>query len=135
MTGDGSNSIVRLIGVYDADGTLRGEVAYWIGARLGRAHCGLCDITHGVTREKSAWKACREGLPVPFDTFHRDDQPTEVRAAIGDGLPAVVAETGRGIVSLLGPRELDACGGDVDALVSAIEQAVDAHALAWPTNS
>lgn len=135
MESDGSNSIVRLVGVYDADRTLRGEVAYWIGARLGRAHCALCDITHGVAREKSAWKACREGLPVPFDTFHRDDQPAAVRAAIGDALPAVVADTERGIVTLLGPRELDACGGEVDALVTAIERAVDTHALAWPANS
>jgi hypothetical protein len=130
----GANSIVRLVGVYDADGTLRGELAYWIGARLGRAHCALCDITHGAAREKSAWKACRAGLPVPFDTFHRDDQPDDVRAAIGDSLPAVAAETVGGVVTLLGPNELEACDGGVDALVAAIEQAVEAHALAWPSS-
>jgi hypothetical protein len=49
----------RLVGVYDADGTLRGEVGYWVGARLGRAHCALCDITHSPIRERSglAWTA------------------------------------------------------------------------------
>src|SRR6478735_10675397 len=78
------NRIVRLIGVYDADGTVRGELAYWVGARLGRAHCALCDITHGLIRERADWKACRASLPVPFDTFHRDDQPEAVRGAIGD---------------------------------------------------
>ena len=45
-----SQQIVRLIGVYDANGTLSGELAYWIGARLGRRHCSLCDITHGSVR-------------------------------------------------------------------------------------
>ena len=40
--------VVRFVGVYNAEGTLRGEVAYWIGARLGLGHCALCDITHGV---------------------------------------------------------------------------------------
>ncbi len=42
--------VVRLIGVYDADGTLRGELGYWVGARLGRRHCSLCDITHALRR-------------------------------------------------------------------------------------
>lgn len=27
--------IVRLIGVYDADSTVRGELAHWVAARLG----------------------------------------------------------------------------------------------------
>ena len=67
--------IVRLVGVYDADSTLRGELAYWVGARLGRRHCSLCDITHGSVRQRPEWKTCRAELPVPFDTFHRNDQP------------------------------------------------------------
>ncbi len=60
--------IVRLVGVYDADGTVRGELAYWVGARLGRRHCALCHITHGSVRQRPEWKACRAGLPVPFGT-------------------------------------------------------------------
>ena len=92
--------IIRLHGVYDADGTMRGEVAYWIGARLGRRHCSLCDITHGAVREKSEWQECRIGLPVPFDMHHRDDQPDAVRAAVAGVVPVVVAETEVGIVLL-----------------------------------
>ena len=123
-------SVNRLIGVYDADHTLRGEVAYWIGARLGRRHCSLCDITHGAVREKGAWKECREGLPVPFDTHHRDDQPAEVRAAVPTA-PVVVAITDDGVVPLLGPADLERCDGSVDRLVEAIEQAVERLGLTF----
>lgn len=123
--------ILRLVGVYDAEGTLRGEVAYWIGARLGRAHCSLCDITHGSVREKSAWRTCRATLPVPFETYHRDDQPEAVRAALGGAAPAVVAETAAGIVALLDGAELEACEGAPERLVAAIEQAVARRGLAW----
>jgi hypothetical protein len=123
--------IRRLVGVYDADGTLRGEVAYWIGARLGRRHCALCDITHGSAREKAEWAQCRMGLPVPFDTYHRNDQPEAVRDALGGMLPAVAADTDAGIVVLLGRAELDACGGRPETLVVAIEDAVAAQGLAW----
>jgi hypothetical protein len=123
----------RLVGVYDADGTLRRELTYWVGARLGRAHCALCDITHGLARERRDWQACRAGLPIAFDTYHRDDQPPEVRAAHGGLLPAVVADTDRGVVALLGPAHLDECGGSVERLLAAVEGAVTRAGLHWPS--
>ena len=129
-----TGEIVRLIGVYDADSTFRGELSYWISARLGRAHCALCDITHGLLRQRPEWSACRSTLPVPFDTYHRDDQPEAVRAAIGDRAPAVAAETVGGIVRLLGPTEIAECRGSIDALVEAIEQRIASDHLTWPAD-
>lgn len=127
-----AEKIIRLIGVYNADSTLRGELSYWVGARLGRAHCALCNITHGSVREKRDWKQCRAGLPVPFDSYHRNDQPDTVRSAAGGLVPIVVAETNAGIVALLGPTELDGCAGHVHQLTAAIERAVDERGLLWP---
>ncbi len=124
--------ITRFVGVYNAKGTLRGELSYWVNARFGRAHCALCDITHGLTRMKADWKTCRESLPVHFATFHLDDQPDAVRLATGNTAPVVVAETTTGIVCLLGPDELEACQGSTEALVRAVHAAVDAHGLRWP---
>jgi hypothetical protein len=121
--------ILRLVGVYDADSTLRGELAYWVGARLGRRHCSLCDITHGSVRARPEWKACTAGLPVPFDTFHRNDQPDAIRVAAAGAAPVVVAEIDEGHVLLLGAAELDACGGSIDRLMHAIEQSVIHHRL------
>ena len=70
-------TVRELIGVYDADGTLVGEVRYWIGARLGRTHCGLCEITHGLFTERADWRQCRDQLDVEFPTYHRNDAPAE----------------------------------------------------------
>lgn len=122
---------MRLVGVYDADGTLRGEVTYWVGARLGRRHCSLCDITHGSVRERREWRSCRAGLPIPFDTYHRDDQPDAVRASSGSRAPVVVAETTSGVVVLLGPDELHECHGSVDRLMDRISAAAARHGLSW----
>lgn len=126
-----ANTIKRLVGVYDADGTLRGELAYWVGARLGRRHCSLCDITHGSVRVKAEWTTCRAGLPVPFDTFHRNDQPDAVRAAAEGRAPVVVAETAAGHVVLLGPAELEECDASVDLLVQAVERRAAQLSLQW----
>lgn len=124
-------SIVRLIGVYDADGTMRGELAYWVGARLGRRHCSLCDITHGAVRKRPEWEVCRIGLPVPFDTFHRNDQPDAVRQVAGGRAPVVVAEHDEGHVVLLEPDVLDACEGSIERMVEEIEKAAERLGLAW----
>lgn len=121
----------RLIGVYDADHTVRGEITYWVGARLGRAHCALCDITHGMLRRRSEWNEYVARLAVPFETFHRDDQPDEVRTASGDHAPVVVAETSTGFVVLLDADALDACEGSVEQLGRAVDAALarlDLHA-------
>ncbi len=126
---DDSSRVLRLVGVYDADHTVRGEVSYWIGARLGRAHCALCDISHGVLRRRSEWNAYVAGLAVPFETFHRDDQPDAVRAASGDSAPVVLAETAAGPVLLLDRVTLDACDGSVDLLSNAIDVALTREAL------
>ena len=124
--------LTRLVGVYDADGTLRGELTYWVGARLGRAHCALCDITHGAFRERGDWRACRAGLPVPFATVHRDEVPPSL-ADFDAAFPYVAAETGDGAVLLLDTVAIEACGADPEALVIAVETAVSARGLSWPT--
>jgi len=125
-------TIVRLIGVYDAEGTLRGEVAYWIGARLGRRHCSLCEVTHGLFSEKNEWRSCRDGLPVPFDTYHRDDQPPEIRVISENRAPVVVAETTTGHVVLLDGQRIEEADGDPHQLVELIERAVNERSLFWP---
>lgn len=123
--------IRRLVGVYDADGSWRGELAYWVGARLGRRHCSLCDITHGSVRERPEWAACKAGLPVEFATFHRNDQPDEVRRAAGGMAPVVVADTDRGPALLLGPSQLADCDGSIERLVAALEAAATQAGLRW----
>jgi hypothetical protein len=128
---DGEKVVRRLIGVYDADGTVLGEVSYFVGARLGRAHCALCDITHGLVRERTEWRAARGDLPVEFVTYHRDDQPDDVRVAIGDRLPAVVAETASGVIVLLDGDDLEACGGDPQSLIAEVRRAVADRGLSF----
>ena len=76
------DAVRELIGVFDADGTLLGEARYWIGARLGRTHCALCEITHGLFTERADWRRCRDQLDVGFRTYHRNDAPEDVLACV-----------------------------------------------------
>ncbi len=126
-------TVTRLIGVYDADGTVLGELSYFLRARVGRAHCDLCDITHGRVRERADWRQVRDALPVPFETFHRDDQPAAVRGAAAGTVPIVTAHLDDGsCVVLLRPDDLAACAGSPDALVEQVRTAMSDAGLGWP---
>ena len=121
--------ILQIVGVYDADGTIRGELAYFIGARLGRRHCSLCDITHGKVFERRDWQQCRATLEVELITVHRDEAAPQVLEALNGRFPGVVAITERDAVVLLGPEELEACNGSPEALMAGISGAAAALQL------
>ena len=115
----------RLIGVYDADGGLRGELAYLTGRLLGVVHCALCEITHGQSGEKPGFRAMRRALGVPVETIHRNEQPAGLSGVTEGRLPCVVGETADGYELLLGRADLEACRGDVPCLEAALQRAVD----------
>jgi hypothetical protein len=111
------SQIIEFIGVYDADSTLRGEISYWIGARLGRTHCSLCEITHGLFTQKKQWGHCQEELPVPFLTFHRNDAPQDVLAATQGQFPIVLMRTSDSLSVVASSAQLDAMQGSPDYLL------------------
>ena len=115
----------RLIGVYDADGGLRGELAYLTGRLLGVAHCALCEITHGRSGEKAGFRAMRRSLGVPVETIHRNEQPEGLGEVTRGRLPCVVGETADGYELLLGRADLETCRGDVPCLEAALLRAID----------
>ena len=124
--------VIRLIGVYDADGGLRGEIAY-IAGKLGGRHCSLCDITHSPVRRRREWDAYASTLPVPFDLVHRNERPRAVAGATEGREACVVGECDDGtIVFLLSNDDLTRAG-NVAGLATALEGALRASGLQWAT--
>ena len=121
--------VQRLTGVYDAEGSVLGELRYFLRARLGGAHCALCDITHGRVREKPSWRRCRAELPVPFDAVHLDERAPELVTLTDGKTPCIVAHATSGDQILLGPDELEACRGSPERLVAVITQTAHARGL------
>lgn len=120
------STVVEVVGVYDADGGVRGELAYVVGHLLGRAECSLCDVTHGTVRRKPQWDAMATRLPVPVRLAHRNEATPAERAAWSSaGLPVVLGATaGGGHVVLLDRRALASLDGSVDAFERALRSAL-----------
>ena len=122
-------TVTELIGVYDANGSLRGELAYALRKVTGRGHCSLCEITHGGLRRRPEFDAACSDLGVPFSLLHRDERAADVLAVSGNRTPMVLGRTSEGLTILLGAEQLDACGPSPDALVDALRHTIAALGL------
>jgi hypothetical protein len=119
--------------VYDADGGMRGELAYLAGKLAGR-HCSLCDITHSPVRRRREWDAYVATLPVPFEVVHRNERDSALTEATSGREACVVAECSDGSLAfLLGNDDLGRAA-DVAGLAASLEAAVAAAGLTWPTS-
>ena len=47
--------------IYDADGSITGELVYMAKKLLGLAHCAACEITHGPRAENPEFTALKRG--------------------------------------------------------------------------
>lgn len=108
--------VERLVGVYDADGGVLGELRYAWGKVFANAHCLLCDLTHRGLKRRAEWNALVEGLGVPFTLLHRNEMDEPVRRVAGGALPCILVERGTDLELLLGPDELAECGTDLGEL-------------------
>jgi hypothetical protein len=124
--------IVRLIGVYNGDGGIRGQVAHAFGKFRGTTSCALCDITYRGVRKNPEWSdvACATG--VPFDLVHLNERSAEVATFTANESPCVVAETTEGLTMLLRANDFTGLSGDAGAFLVALRSAVDASGLPWP---
>jgi hypothetical protein len=124
--------VTELTMIYDADGGLRGELAYGWGKLRRTAHCSLCSITHGLVRERRSWVDWRCSVPVPVEALHRNERSPEVEEITGDRTPCVLARVEGAWVFVLGPGELDACDGDVDVFAKVLVAALQRVELSFP---
>lgn len=115
-----------MLGVYDADGGALGGVRYVVGHLLGTTDCALCDITQAPLRRKPEWDEMVEAFALPLEVVHRNQVPFWARAAAEAAtLPVILARTTDGhVIDLLGPTELDACGGSVSTFRDLLDDAL-----------
>lgn len=81
---------MALVGIYNADGNLMGELQYVLDKLCGRADCALCEITHGMNPlGRKSWKQALAQSSVEIELIHRDEaDATQLAAA--QKLPCVL---------------------------------------------
>ena len=103
----------RILAIYDADLTLRDELAYAIGKLMGTRSCALCDISHGYNPlGKAEWKRRCAGTP-EVEWLHRNDLNEVQKRWTDKKLPCVIVDAGCSFEFLLTAEDLERCEGDV----------------------
>ena len=101
-----------LYAIYDADGSLVGELRYLVDKFLGRANCALCDLSHGWhPAGKRAWRQ-QQGASTQLSWLHRDEVPHHVLAHVSESLPCIAMETNGRVDILICKDQLARCDGD-----------------------
>lgn len=119
--------VQALVGIYNAEGSLLGEMRYLAGKLTGRAHCALCDISHGMTGERRAFKTIRARTALQM--LHLDEQWPALNTFTMGRTPCIVAQTQEGLIEILSSAELAACSKSARAFEAALDAGLRAHGL------
>ncbi len=125
-------TVTGFVGVYDADGGVRGEAAYVFGKLLSTAHCALCDVTHAGVGRKRAWDQMTDRFGVPFALLHRNEESADVNRAISEGDLAIVLARleDNSLHVALTAEQLETLGGEVGAFEEALHASLTDRAWA-----
>ena len=121
--------IERLTMVWNAESGAATAFLDLLKKLLHVGDCALCDLTHRGASQNPEWSKCWQAVGVPVKLLHRDDLDAPLREASLGRFPCVVAHTNSEIVLLLGPEDVERCGGSVEALREAVRVAGCANAL------
>ena len=104
-----------LVGIYNADSGVIGELTYLFNKVVRNTRCHLCDLTHDWNPYgRRSWKEACWTSSVVISFVHRNEA-TDAQLAAADQLPAIVA--------------LD--GGEWACVVTASELAEHSDEPAW----
>lgn len=123
---------LQLIGVYKADGGIKGELAYLFGHLIGTRECSLCDITHSPIKKKNAFKAYEAKLlrerGITMKLVHMNER-TEVELAASSGRePCMLLQYEDGSISMfLDYVELKTSKGSVESFEKLVDSRLNIY--------
>lgn len=82
--------MAQLVGLYNADGSVLGELRYLRSKLFEGDSCSLCDLTHGWNPfGKRSWKRACEDFEVEIELLHKDEALPE-QLSVVETLPAIL---------------------------------------------
>jgi hypothetical protein len=121
-----------LIGVYNADGGIVGELTYFFGHLIGVRSCTLCDISHSPIMKKSSFKALEQhllaehGIRVRMIHLNERNQ-RELKASEGREPCMLLEYPDQSISMFLDSTDLKALSGSVSSLKILISSRLDLY--------
>jgi hypothetical protein len=121
-----------LIGVYNADGGIVGELTYVFGHLIGVRSCSLCDISHSPIKKKSSFKELEQHLlsvhGILVKMIHLNERNEREQKASEGQEPCMLLEyPDQSISMFLDSTDLKALSGSVSSLKRLITSRLDLY--------
>ena len=118
------NSVRKIYCIYNAEGSLKGELKYLYKKYFKDIKCSMCDITHNTFTQKNKWKNKCLTFPLDIECMHLDELPRDIKILVKDKTPCVVAQTDSTNKIIIKDEELIHMEGDVDSFFSHLDKIV-----------
>jgi hypothetical protein len=123
-----------LIGVYDANGGIVGELSYVLGHLIGLRNCSLCDISHSPIKMKSSFKQLQHKLleqhGIEVKMIHRNERnELETKASEGREPCMLLQYPDQSISMFFDSAELKTLAGNVKSFEKLIFSRLDMFQL------
>jgi hypothetical protein len=121
-----------LIGIYNADGGIVGELTYFFGHLIGLRSCTLCDISHSPIMKKASFKALERHLleehGILVRMIHLNERNEREQKASEGRVPCMLLEyPDQSISMFLDSTDLTALSGNVASLKKLILSRLDLY--------
>jgi hypothetical protein len=121
-----------LIGVYNADGGIAGELSYVLGHLIGVRSCSLCDISHSPIKKKSSFKELEQHLleehGIMVKMIHLNERnERETKASEGREPCMLLEYPDQSISMFIDSTDLKALSGSVRSLKNLISSRLDMY--------
>ena len=116
---------LKIYCVYNANGTLFGELSYLFKKVFSGLKCPMCDITHNVIIKKKHWTKKIQSFKYNLEAVHLNEQSDEIKKFTNQISPCVVGVYENSLKLLLNSEELSLIRGDVDLFFKKLEKKIN----------
>ena len=120
-----SNKFLTIYCIYNANGSLSGEIAYFFKKYFYGLKCSMCEITHNFISEKKEWKDRRIQTKINLRTVHLDEQNNDLYNFSYGNTPCVIGESEKGFKLIFTTTELDNLNGNVELFFKSLEEKIN----------
>ena len=111
--------------IYNAEGSIKGELKYLYKKYFKDIECSMCDITHGVFKQKKKWVSKCLASKLNIKCLHLDELPNDIKDLVINKAPCVVSQINSTNKIIINNKELANMSGDVNSFFSHLDKVVE----------
>ena len=113
---------VKIYCIYNAKGSVSGELTYLFKKYVYGLKCSMCVITHNSLTIKRYWEYKISQSNINLETVHLDERSEDLKEFSKNNVPCVVGKYQDGYKLIFNNEDLKNLGGDVDSFFNMLKE-------------